>query len=59
MNVSGENIFPDTIRAKELADILANPDSLDVPRLEAEINKLVYAFYGLIPEEIAIVEGKR
>jgi hypothetical protein len=39
--------------------ILANPDSPDVPRLEAEINKLVYALYDLTPEEIAIVEGKR
>jgi adenine-specific DNA-methyltransferase len=39
--------------------ILANPDSPDVPRLEAEINKLVYDLYGLTPEEIAIVEGKR
>jgi len=38
--------------------ILANPDSPDVPCLEAEINKLVYALYSLTPEEIAIVEGK-
>ncbi|MBI5739620.1 MAG: hypothetical protein HZA16_02765 [Nitrospirae bacterium] len=38
--------------------ILANPDSPDVPRLEAEINQLVYKLYGLTPEEIAIVEGK-
>lgn len=30
----------------------------DVPRLEAEINKLVYTLYDLTPEEIAIVEGK-
>jgi type I restriction-modification system DNA methylase subunit len=37
--------------------ILANPDSPDVPRLEAEINNLVYALYGLTPDEIAIVEG--
>ena len=34
-------------------------NSPDVPRIEAEINKLVYALYGLTPEEIAIVEGKR
>ena len=37
---------------------LADPESPDVPRLEAEINKLVYALYALTPEEIAIVEGK-
>jgi len=28
------------------------------PRLEAEIDKMVYALYNLIPEDIAIVEGK-
>jgi hypothetical protein len=39
--------------------ILANPDSPDVPRLEAETNNLVYALYNLTPEEIVIVEGKR
>jgi hypothetical protein len=39
--------------------ILANPDSPDVPRLEAEISKLVYALYDLTPEEIEIVEGKK
>ncbi|HCZ12966.1 MAG TPA: hypothetical protein DHV16_12190 [Nitrospiraceae bacterium] len=38
--------------------ILANPDSPDVPRLEREIDQLVYALYNLTPEEIAIVEGK-
>jgi hypothetical protein len=38
--------------------ILANPDSAEVPRLEAEINRLVYALYGLSPEEIRIVEVK-
>lgn len=39
--------------------ILAKPDSPDVSRLEAEINKLVYDLYGLTPREIEIVEGKR
>jgi methylase of polypeptide subunit release factors len=39
--------------------ILANPDSPDVPRLEAEINNLVYALYDLTPEEIEIVEGEK
>jgi hypothetical protein len=39
--------------------ILANPDSPDVPRLEAEINKQVYELYDLTSEEIEIVEGKK
>jgi adenine-specific DNA-methyltransferase len=38
--------------------ILAAPDSPEVPRLEAEIDRLVYALYGLTDEEIALVEGK-
>jgi hypothetical protein len=29
-----------------------------VSALEREIDKLVYALYGLAPEEIEIVEGK-
>ncbi|MCX5814495.1 MAG: Eco57I restriction-modification methylase domain-containing protein [Proteobacteria bacterium] len=39
--------------------ILVDPDSPDVSRLEAEINNLVYQLYNLTPDEIAIVEGKR
>lgn len=38
--------------------ILAAPDSPDVPQLEAEIDRLVYALYDLTEEEIALVEGK-
>ena len=38
--------------------ILANPASPDVPRLEAEIDRLVYELYGLTEEEIALVEEK-
>ncbi|MDA8091940.1 MAG: Eco57I restriction-modification methylase domain-containing protein [Actinomycetota bacterium] len=38
--------------------ILSDSDSSAVTRLEGEINKLVYALYGLTPEEIDIVEGK-
>jgi type II restriction/modification system DNA methylase subunit YeeA len=38
--------------------ILAAPDSPDVPQLEAEIDRLVYALYDLTDEEIAVVEGK-
>lgn len=39
--------------------ILADPDSPDVTRLEAEINNLVYKLYGLTEEEIAIIEGEK
>jgi hypothetical protein len=38
--------------------ILANPESTEVPRLEKEIDRLVYKLYNLTSEEIAIVEGK-
>ena len=38
--------------------ILAAPDSPAVPRLESEINDLVYELYGLTKDEIALVEGK-
>ncbi|MBA4389654.1 MAG: restriction endonuclease [Syntrophus sp. (in: bacteria)] len=37
--------------------ILADRDSPDIRRLEAEINRLVYDLYNLTPDEIAIVEG--
>ncbi len=37
--------------------ILVAPDSPEVPRLEAEIDWLVYALYGLTAEEIALVES--
>jgi hypothetical protein len=36
--------------------ILAAPDSSAVPRLEAEVNRLVYALYNVTPEEIGIIE---
>lgn len=39
--------------------ILADPDSPNVPRLEAEIDELIYSLYNLTPEEIQIVEGIR
>jgi len=38
--------------------ILADPDSPAVPQLESEIDRLVYALYGLTEAEIALVEGK-
>jgi hypothetical protein len=37
--------------------MINNPES-DVPRLGAEIDKLVYELYDLTPEEIEIVEGE-
>ena len=42
---------------ERVQQILANPDSPDIPQLEAEIDRLVYALYGLAEEEIALVEG--
>ena len=38
--------------------ILADPDSPAVPRLEAEIDRLVYDLYVLTEEEVAMVEGR-
>lgn len=37
--------------------ILAAPDSPDLPRLEAEIDRLAYTLYGLTDDEIAIIES--
>jgi hypothetical protein len=39
--------------------ILTDPDSPAVPRLEAEIDRLVYDLYGLTEEEVAMVENRR
>jgi hypothetical protein len=33
--------------------------SADTSTLEKQIDEMAYALYGLMPEEIAIVEGKR
>lgn len=38
--------------------ILSDPDSPDVPRLEKEIDALVYDLYNLTPDEIDIVEDR-
>ncbi len=43
---------------ERVQNILAAPDSPDVPQLEAEIDLLVYALYDLTDAEIALVEGK-
>lgn len=37
--------------------IIAAPDSPDVPKLEAEIDQMVYKLYGLTEDEIALVEA--
>jgi adenine-specific DNA-methyltransferase len=34
-------------------------EQTDIPALEAEIDRLVYALYGLTDEEFAVVEGKK
>lgn len=45
--------FPITERVRK---ILADPDSPAVPRLESELDDLVYKLYGLTKDEIALVE---
>lgn len=47
-------IRPDSLPEK----ILFNPDSPAVPRLEKEIDALIYDLYKLTPDEIAIVEDR-
>ncbi len=37
---------------------MADPDAADVPRLELEIDHIVYELHDLTPEEVEIVEGK-
>ncbi|MBM4146669.1 MAG: class I SAM-dependent DNA methyltransferase [Nitrospira sp.] len=44
---------------KFIQKILADPNSPEVSSIEEEINKLAYDLYGLTPEEIEIVEGKK
>lgn len=51
-----ESVFNE--KYEELQRVIeANPQA-DTSALEAEIDRLVYALYGLTPDEIAIVEGK-
>jgi hypothetical protein len=57
-------IFPATDTQKSpiierVRKILADPDSPAIPRLEAEIDTLVYELYGLTAAEIWTVEGKQ
>jgi len=56
-------VFPATDKQKaplinRVEKILADPNGSVVPRLEREIDELVYKLYGLTAEEIKIVEGK-
>lgn len=43
---------------ERVQQILADPDSPEVPRLERQIDEMVYKLYGLTEDEIAIVKGK-
>ena len=56
-------VFPATNKQKvpiieRVEKILADPDGSDIPRLEREIDQMVYELYGLTEEEVRIVEGK-
>jgi hypothetical protein len=44
-------------RVKAIISAKRNSPAADTTALEREIDQLVYALYGLTPEEIAIVEG--
>lgn len=55
-------VFPASDKQKapiieHVEKILSAPGSPDVPRLEGEINNLVYELYGLTLEEVKIVEN--
>ena len=55
-------IPPVTTKQKEsisnrVEKILADPNGSAVPRLEREIDELVYRLYGLTKDEIKIVES--
>lgn len=55
-------IFPATNTQKapiieRVQKILANPASPDVPRLEVEIDRLVYELYGLTEVEVMLIDG--
>jgi hypothetical protein len=55
------NILVDQILAiAKDEDYLSNPaKQARVKELERQIDQMVYELYGLTPEEIAMVEGKR
>lgn len=44
--------------SERVRKIIAAPDSPDVPKLEAEIDQMVYQLYGLTNKEILLIEKK-
>ena len=42
---------------RKILDIRSENPLADITGLERELDKMVYRFYGLTPEEIMIVEG--
>ena len=57
---SSYDMFTDAQKApiiERVQKILAGPDSPAVPRLESEIDQLVYALYNLTSDEIALIEA--
>ena len=57
-DVSLEQQQPLVKLVDEILAAKAQNPAADVSTLEAEIDRLVYALYGLTPEEIRIVEGE-
>jgi hypothetical protein len=53
-NMNNEDVTPMALLSEEWSE-----NQTDIPALEAEIDRLVYALYGLTDEEIAVVKGKR
>ena len=63
MYVSKVPIFSATATQKtpiiqHVRAILSDPGSPDTPRLEKQIDQMVYELYGLTEDEIKIVEGE-
>ena len=55
--LAGYSCIRDHIRGWFVSARRANP-AADTSALEREIDRLVYALYGLTEEEIAVVEGR-
>ncbi len=52
-------MFVQQIKGRHAGLPLQKKETVDIPRLKAERNNLVYALYGLLPEDITIVEGRK
>ena len=50
--------FHERVKHTPLSPLDRGEESAETSALEWQIDKMVYALYGLTPEEIAIVEGK-